>query len=162
MWTPILLSLFSLARAEPPTVSISLTDPTGTVHLLEGAVPLEGSEVLEMGKASHRFDYSAIEADGRVKVSWELHEVKGKKDKVVRLATFTLTAAGSNRVERLSWGAPKGATVPDGLNPDLLVWRIVADWEEPAAAEDVTEAPAEQEEIVPPAEQSETAETSGE
>ena len=134
MWLPLVLSFLSSASAEPATVSIEIIDPTGTSHALTGSLPLEGSKLLELGKGSHRFDVRATQSGEEITVIGELHELRGKKDKLVRIATLTLPAEGTNRAERLSWGAPRGATVPDGLNPNLLAWRIVAQWDTSAAA----------------------------
>jgi hypothetical protein len=143
MWTPILLSLLSLAQAEPHAVSITITNPAGVITTLEGSAPLETSEVLTMGSGSHRFDVRALPSGEDMKVIGELHEVRGKKDKVVRIATITLPAGGSSRAERISWGAPKGATVPDGLNPNLLAWRIEVEWAQPAPEAPPSESPVE-------------------
>ena len=150
MWIPMLLSLFSMAHAGTPVLTLTITDPTGAEHVLSGEIPLETESVLEMGKASHRFVIRASQSGEKIKVMGELHEQKGSKDKIVRYANFTLPAEGTNRAERISWGAPKGATVPDGLNPDLLAWRVVAEWmapviEEapPEVIEEATEEPAE-------------------
>jgi hypothetical protein len=129
----------SNASAQPTTVSIEIIDPTGTSHVLTGGLPLTGSQTLEMGKGSHRFDVRATQSGDDITVIGELHELRGNKDKVVRVANITLPAQGSSRSKRLSWGAPKGATVPDGLSPDLLAWHLVAEWDAPAASESAPE-----------------------
>ena len=141
----LLLTLLSASQAEAPDLTITITDPTGTEHTLQGAVPLEGEELMDLGKAAHRFAVQATQTASGIRVVGELYERKGKKEKVVRVATLSLPGEGSSRSERISWGAPKGATVPDGLNPDLLAWRLAAEWEkpEPPAPEPVEDVPTE-------------------
>lgn len=140
MWLPIILSFLSNASAQPTTVRIEITDPTGTSQVITGGLPLTGSQMLEMGKGSHRYDVRATQNGDEVTIVGELHELRGKKEKLLRVATITLPAEGSSRSKRLSWGAPKGATVPDGLNPELLAWHLVAEWDSPAASESAAEA----------------------
>ncbi|MFT5684881.1 MAG: hypothetical protein ACI8RZ_005826 [Myxococcota bacterium] len=159
MWTPILLSLLSLAHAEAPTVNINITGPAGDVTTLTGALPLESSEVLDMGSTSHRLDVRAEMSGEDIRVTGELHELRGKKDKVVRVASVILPAPGSSRSDRISWGAHKSATVPAELNPDLLAWRIEAKWSQPEA---VPAEPAEETEPVEPAEPEAPTEPAGE
>ena len=79
MWLPIILSFLSNASAQPTTVSIEIIDPTGTSHVLTGGLPLTGSQTLEMGKGSHRYDVRATQNGDEVTFVGELHELRGKK-----------------------------------------------------------------------------------
>ncbi len=132
-------TLLLSAHAEERTVSLTVTDPTGVVTELSGPLPFEDSATLAMGKASQQLVVRATEDGDGISVRGELHERKGSKDKIVRIAFIDIAEEGVTKGERLAWQAPRGATVPDGLDPLTLTWRLTASWSAPATEAEAPE-----------------------